>query len=145
MVESLHPCILHPSTQFQMRSSIQSSWRGRALPQPGRPAWIHACKVFNTRIAAAGESYLAASNHLPRLGTFLKFLMTRSSSCSCSEEKVTTEATNPRKSSMTQLPVNTSIAWHYIICTYKRDNTCVRPVRKFVRSFFVTLHFKNHW
>ena len=29
------------------------------------------------------------------------------------------------------------------ICTYKRDNTCVRPVRKFVRSF-VTLHFKNH-
>ena len=40
--------------------------------------------------------------------------------------------------------------WHLLeyihpICTYKRDNTCVRPVRKFVRSFFVTLHFKNHW
>ena len=36
-----------------------------------------------------------------------------------------------------------------IICTYKRDNTYVRPVRKFVRSSFfvlrssfVTLHFK---
>ena len=24
-----------------------------------------------------------------------------------------------------------------VICTYKRDNTCVRPVRKFVRLFFV--------
>ena len=30
------------------------------------------------------------------------------------------------------------------ICTYKRDNTCVRPVRKSV-SPFVTLNFKNHW